>query len=175
MKKSILLVSILSSLYLCGCQSEAERGKETLRKSSIKDSFIGFAQVYHLKAGGPNSITLITNAPDSNPVSISLVPQADEIPTFLVKNGEHHAILVWNVRVQVPSKGRGTDGFGWDTIADDYPDGQSHIAKGMSGKFSVQHPRETPWRVCVIYSTDWKDSGNKYWGNYEVISQPLTQ
>lgn len=156
------LLFLLLSMFSC-----------TTRQAVDPKTNLAREQAYHLKAGGYG--VLITNAPESNPVSISLVRQIDESVVFRLKNGEHHTILLWNVRVQVKSKDRGTDGFGWDTVTDEPPNWQSHFGAGMSGDFSVQHPQKSPWRVCIIYSTDWNDSGKKYSENYEVISQPLLQ
>jgi len=135
---------------------------------------------YHLRAGGPHSIVTITNAPASNPVAIAFAAWGDSGPIFRLTNQEPHAILLWNVRVQTRSKDAGTDGFGWDTVYDDYPMGTAkynaaNFLPGAVGEFRVQHPGKTPWRVCVLYSTDWTDSGKSYSGNYEVIGQELEE
>lgn len=169
MKTLVRSITVLIFVLLSACHFGSQKARNSSAGAS-KDF-----KPYHLRAGGPHSVTLITNAPESNPVSISLVSGTDDTPEFRLTNGERHAILLWNVRVQVRSKGPGTDGFGWDTVSDDYPDGQAKFLAGASGTFRVQHPHETPWRVCVIYSTDWTDSGNSASGNYEVISQPLSR
>jgi hypothetical protein len=136
--------------------------------------------LYILNAGGPRSFVGLTNAPASNRAAIVLARSSDDGVIFRLTNGESHAILLWNVRVQVQATNRGTDGFGWDTVYDDYPMGtprynSAHYLPGATGEFSVPHPRATPWRVCILYSTDWADSGNSYSGNYEVISQELKE
>lgn len=169
MKTFIKLISILTFVCSWGCHLGPQKVKSG--SATASNNF----KPYYLRAGGPQSVTLITNAPESNRVSISLVTGTDENPVFRLANGEGHTILLWNVRVQVRSEGSGTDGFGWDTVSDDYPDGQAKFSPGESGTFRVQNPREIPWRVCIIYSTDWADSGNSASGNYEVISQLLSR
>jgi hypothetical protein len=172
---SVTLVLILACSSAChpGPQSRGDGPKAPNFKVELVSSVT--AKPYHLIAGGPHSIVVITNAPESNPVSLSLVSDTDTGLSFRVTNNENHAILLWNVRVQVRSKGAGTDGFGWDTVADDYPSGQSAFGTRASGDFRVQHPGEAPWRVCVLYSTDWADTGNSYSGNYEVMSQTQSE
>jgi len=137
-------------------------------------------QTYIIQAGGSRSFVGITNIPVANRVSISFASWRDEVPIFRLTNGEPHTILLWNVRVQVRSTGRGTDGFGWDTVYDDYPGttgkhNSAHYPPGSTGEFRVDHPGETPWRVCAVYSMDWTDTGKSYSGNYEVISQELKE
>lgn len=131
---------------------------------------------YHVRAGGPRSYVLLTNAPASNPVSIAFARWENGEAVFRLTNSGRHAILLWNVRVQVMASGPGTDGFGWDTVQDDYPAGTakynagSQLA-GVTGEFRVAAPGRAPWRVCAIYSTDWTDGGRSFSGNYEVISR----
>jgi hypothetical protein len=88
---------------------------------------------------------------------------------FRATNREPHAILLWNARVQTNSAGAGTDGFGWDTVYDDYPEGDARIPAGSAGEFRIPRPPAVPWRVCVLFSQDWNDNGKTYSGNYEVI------
>src|ERR1700730_16589571 len=70
-----------------------------------------------------SSFVALTNAPASNRVVISFATWSDDGPVFRLTNREPHAILLWNVRVQTRSTDGGTDGFGWDTVYDDYPMG----------------------------------------------------
>jgi hypothetical protein len=128
------------------------------------------------------SATTICTLPDgrSSGRPVAGIAWSDDGAVFRLINGEPHAILLWNVRVQVRSTDRGTDGFGWDTVDDDYPMGtvrynSAHYPPGSTGEFRVHQPGKTPWRVCVLYSTDWTDSAKGYSGNYEVISEELKE
>lgn len=133
---------------------------------------------YILKAGGPSSVTVVTNPPDENNASIrlrGLNTQANRF-TFIVRNNEPEEILIWNVRVQKKSEGRGTDGFGWDTISDDYPESdRGPIPSGQFARLTVQPPAASTWRTCVLYAKEQRNaSGEKvYGGNYEIISETL--
>ena len=136
------------------------------------------AGTYHVRAGGAHNYVALTNAPASNRVGIAFGSQraSADPAVFRLTNREPHKVLVWNVRVQVKSRDGGTDGQGWDTVYDDYPVGtanynSSYYEPGQQGELSVNHPGATPWRVCVLYSIDWTDSGKTCSGNYEVISQ----
>ncbi|MBL9171796.1 MAG: hypothetical protein JNN07_28965 [Verrucomicrobiales bacterium] len=131
------------------------------------------AGTYHVRAGGAHNYVALTNAPASNRVAISFGYQraSADPAVFRIANREAHKVLVWNVRVQVKSRAGGTDGQGWDTVYDDYPVGIARYETGQKGELSVSHPGTTPWRVCVLYSIDWTDSGKTFSGNYEVISQ----
>ncbi len=140
------------------------------------------AKVYHysLQAGGPQSFTGLTNAPSANPVRIAFVDWNNGSATFRLTNRESHRILLWNVRVQSRSAGLGTDGLGWDTIYDDYPEptgklDSSRFEPGQVGEFLARLPDKMPWRVCVLYSVDWTDSGKTFSGNYEGISEELNE
>jgi len=126
-------------------------------------------QVYHVRAGGPNSFVGMTNTPTSNHVSLLRVSEG--LFVFRLINEEAQRILVWNVRVQIHSTGPGTDGFGWETVHDAYPNLTSRLDPGASGKFTVLRPGGSPWWVCLLYSKDWTGGGVRYSGNYEVISQ----
>ena len=135
---------------------------------------------YHVRAFGPNSFVRITKEPASNRVAIGFAAWSDLGPVFRLTNGEPHEILLWNVRVQTRSKAGGTDGLGWDTVQDDYPMSttkwnSAHYPAGSIGEFRVQHPGNTPWRVCVLYSVDYTDTGKSASGNYEVIGQEMTE
>jgi hypothetical protein len=128
---------------------------------------------YVVQANG--SVTTLTNAPSSNRVSISMANGRGDGNIVSLTNGEPHGILLWNVRVQIKAKDRGTDGFGWDTVNDDYPTGKARYLPGSTGEFTVRHPDETPWRVCVLYSIDWTDKGEHAWGDYEAISKVFNE
>src|SRR3954465_7499705 len=135
---------------------------------------------YALRAGGCHNFVLLTNSPASNRVSIALkfIGGDHDDPSFWLTNREPHAILVWNVRVQTRSVGRGTDGFGWDTVIDDYPRGtpEHNSARFEAKSTSVLrgiHPGKAPWRICILYSIDRSDSGKSYSGNYEAVSEEL--
>ena len=136
--------------------------------------------VVHTASG----LTAITNAPLSNSVQISLAPRNHRHPSdvgvFRITNAENCSILIWNVRVQVPSAGRGTDGLGWDTVQDDYPTGTSHFESHQADEIYVRRPDHAPWRVCILYSKEVpagdrpNGSGRSWVGDYEVISKETT-
>lgn len=136
---------------------------------------------YVVRAGGPHSYTVITNPPNSQPVTLSLLRDRGDGIDFRLSNGLPHAILLWNVRVQVRVAGPGTDGFGWETVADDYPNAapasrnQASCPPGGVMDFQVTHPGRTPWRVCALFATDWNDSGRTYSGNDEALGPELTE
>jgi hypothetical protein len=130
--------------------------------------------LYTLRAGGPQSIVGLTNWPSSNRVDLTMAKKTESEATFRLTNHEGHSILLWNVRVQVPAQGSGTDGFGWQTVHDDYPEGDAKYGPGAAGEFRVVVPDAGQWRACALYSMDWPDSGKSYFGNYEVLSQVLT-
>ena len=125
---------------------------------------------HSIQAGGPASYVEIADRKGSNREMIAIVSRNDWNCVFRVTNQEPHGILVWNVRVQTKSHGLGTDDLGWDTVADDYPSGESFIAPGRSGEFQIKRPYLTNWRICVLYSADLKNDGQAFYGNYEVIS-----
>lgn len=133
-------------------------------------------QVYHVRAGGPHNYVAITNAAGSNLVSIAWSDWKEGDAMFRITNREPHAVLLWNVRVQVKAKNGGTDGLGWETVYDEYPtatpnaNGSRYLPGGI-GELRVPPPDEVPWRICVLYSIDWKDEGKTFSGNYEAISQ----
>lgn len=129
---------------------------------------------YVLRAGGPRNFVPVTNSPASNRAIISVIRNEGGKVVLLLTNGEPHSILLWNVRVQTRSSGAGTDGFGWDTVADDYPNAtRAALPPGTAGEFLVEAPDGTPWRVCILYSIDWADSGKQYSGNYEVCGREI--
>lgn len=137
-------------------------------------------QNYQVRAGGASNFVGLTNAAASNRVAIRFSRVTDEGAIFRLTNRELHTVLLWNVRVQTKSKGGGTDGFGWDTVQDDYPvlTAKYNSATVLSGDVSevrVQSPEKSPWRVCVLYSIDWTDSGKICSGNYEAISEELNE
>lgn len=171
----------------------ADRINTKDRQSTAKagGAFVGFTNalrsnpqftrpLYIVKAGG--AYVGITNAPSSNSVPVSFArwgtfSGGDEGAFFRLTNAESHAILVWNVRVQVPAVGPAADPSGWDSFTDDYPagPGSAKLAPGASGEFWAKRPSVTPWRVCFLYSKDWTDSGQTYSSNYEVISQEMKE
>jgi len=176
----IIWLTASLALTWCGCSNVARLQSSADHQSGSQTSIPPQVtpHAYHVRAGGPNSYTLFTNAPESNRVSIAFERRDSEGVIFRLFNGERHAILIWNVRVQAPSTGAGTDGFGWDTIHDDYPVGSSRYPSprceaGAWSEFKVDPPREKSWRVCAIYSIDWSDSEKSYSGNYEAISPKL--
>ena len=128
------------------------------------------APLYIVRATG--GFVGFTNPPSSNRVWLYVAKNRYYGATFRLTNAEPHAILPWNVRVQVRSTGAGTDGTGWDTVFDDYWAGMPGVVQpGAVGEFRVELPLKTPWRVCIIYSTDWTDTQKQYSGQYEVISR----
>lgn len=139
---------------------------------------------YSLRVGGPNSFVGLTNLPELNRVHLSFKRFAkddENHPGFAVfgfTNQEPCGILVWNVRVQVPSKGRGTDGQGWDTVYDDYPTvtpkyNFDQYPSGGYGEVMVDPPHNSPWRVCLLYSKAMPQPNpqhGSFSGNYEIVS-----
>jgi hypothetical protein len=144
---------------------------------------------YIVNAGGPrNFVGISEEGSESNQVRVALkswrreVPSGGRIAVFGLTNAGSQAILLWNVRVQVPSTGGGTDGYGWDTIHDDYPAGSREIfPPGTSGEFVVEPPRETTWRVCILYSKEESEADRptggrrRYFGNHEVITRVMSE
>jgi hypothetical protein len=179
-KIASLLLLDLGLVYSCQAADFDARPEARKRATAASLAVSTNLQAYHVRAGGPRSFVLLTNAPASNRVGISVATWGDSEANFRLTNGEPHAILLWNVRVQTRSTGGGTDGFGWDTVSDDYPVGaagynSAHYPPGSIGEFQVRHPDKKPWRVCVLYSIDWTDSGKSYSGNYEAIGQELKE
>ena len=180
----ITIASLLLLVFGLGrdCRA-AEFDASSKATETVGAAFHGVStngQTYHVRAGGPHSYVGIANAAASNLVAIAFANWRDDGPVFRLTNREPHGILLWNVRVQIKSKDGGTDGLGWDTVYDDYPVGtakynSAHYSPGTVGEFRVQHPGKVPWRVCVLYSIDWTDSGKSFSGNYEVISQELKE
>lgn len=172
------LIWVLS--YASARSADQAGGTNKIAPAVVTASHAGLtnSQAYHLRAGGPSSFVGLTNSPASNHVSLAFAELSDYGPIFRFTNREPHAILLWDVRIQVPSKGTGTDGFGWDTVYDDYPEGTSgnnsaSFAPGSTGEFRVPRQKQIPWRVCILYSIDWTDSGKTHSGNYEVISKEM--
>lgn len=137
---------------------------------------------YTLIAGGPQSVVQITNAPSSNPVSVTYVPSQSHTAVFRLTNREPQSIIIWNVRVQVKVQDGGTDGQGWKTVHDDYPTGNklARIPPGGTDQITAEWPDKEPWRVCVLYSKERKIEPNpagrrEYTGNFEVISAELNE
>jgi hypothetical protein len=137
---------------------------------------------YEVKAGGPAVYNVITNSPALNKAKIFLSRRQDNYDriSFTVTNAEPSEILLWNVRVQVksPAENPGTDGFGWDTIDDDYPSSKEAAVKsGHATELTVKAPNAALWRVCLLYSKRDTNSPPRktYSGNYEIISEPIDE
>ncbi|MCD6052219.1 MAG: hypothetical protein K0Q55_3637 [Verrucomicrobia bacterium] len=162
---------VISLVSLAGIQAVAQ-------VSSAKTETTKPAGAYVLRAGGPHSVVQITNAPASNPVSITYVPSPSPTATFRLTNREPQSIMIWNVRVQVKAQDGGTDGQGWKTVHDDYPTGNklARIPTGGVDQVTVSRPGDEPWRVCVLYSKETVVTNpRRYTGNFEVISQELKE
>jgi hypothetical protein len=135
---------------------------------------------YVLKAGGPVSYNVLTTPPELNKARISL-RRLEYTPNrvfFTVTNAEPDEILIWNVGVQVksPAESPGTDGFGWDTVYDDFPNSpEAALKPNHSTELFVTPPSASIWRVCVLYAKEQKDKpGPKtYAGDHEIISVPI--
>jgi hypothetical protein len=187
---------------LCSCHSVQRTvpGKSEM-PAMITDQAVPATRI-PTSAGGPGwaprlyavfacgSFNAITNTPASNHVRVYFKkwggddPEGENVGIFGLTNEESREILWWNVRVQVPAKGKGTDGLGWDTVYDNYPTPTpatktSHFPPGSSGEFSAPRPEGSPWRVCILYSIkveepDGMDGvGKRYGGNYEVRSPEM--
>src|SRR3989442_2022454 len=114
---------VLFIAVLCGCRMGEVVSNRTPTESLATPAASVKTNQHHyaIRVGG--SYVAITNAPSSNPVSLSFASWSEWGAVFRLTNAETHGILFWNVRVQVRSTGPGTDGFGWDTVYDDYPTG----------------------------------------------------
>jgi hypothetical protein len=122
----------------------------------------------------PAGYTLVSNPPWLNKARIAMKKRSNDSgrAVFAVSNDEPEEILVWNVRVQVASAGKGTDGFGWDTVYSDYPDlNGGALGIGKSSELTVQPPDGDRWRVCLLYSRRSDSEAKNYNGTYEVISE----
>lgn len=187
---------MIAALALCGCRStrtpHAEKTEVMAVAVENTNSTPEPLNLYHysVRAGGPNSFVGMTNRPESNRVRIGFKkwggvdPESEHIAVFGLTNGESREILLHNVRVQVPAADGGTDGFGWDTVYDDYPSGTSDyntaiFPVGKSGEFVAPRPEGKRWRVCVLYSirdeasTEDPTKQILYCGNYEVVSSEM--
>jgi hypothetical protein len=181
--RKIASLLVLSLGFVLACQAADNPNSNRKKEAALPSPDASTNMIpYVVRAWGPNNLARLTNAPKSNRVAISLATGggSDAAPIFRLTNREPHAILLTNVRVQTRSTGRGTDGFGWDTVYDDYPMGTPRFNTSVCppnspGEVAVAHPGKAPWRVCIIYSIDWSDSGNSYGGNYEVISGELKE
>jgi hypothetical protein len=203
MNKITKMPLIIACAALCGCHAGSGTESAAVRTSvAVSEKAKPVTQTpmdagghrwapyfYAVQAGGPNVINPITNAPKSNHVRVFFKNWSGDNPDknvgfFGLTNEESRDILLWNVRVQVPSKGKGTDGFGWDTVYDNYPTGTPNCDRcvfppGSSGEFQVERPCGKPWRVCILYSIKTVEAGKgggngtHYGGNYEVISQKM--
>jgi hypothetical protein len=160
------------------------------------------SQPYVLKTMG--GVVTITNPPSSNPVHISFARWESDsdrgnVAVYRLTNAESHTIMVWDARVQVRKGNFSTnllglqtvpDNYlklnptdpapehsGWETVQEDWPPNERRInyVPAASDEFWVKRPSKTPWRVCILYSKDWTDSGNTYSGNYEVISEEMQE
>lgn len=166
------LIRVLLLFAICLCADDA---RPTARRPKTYDS-------YEVKAGGPAVYNVITNRPALNKAKIFLSRHQDNYDriSFTVTNAEPAEILLWNVRVQVksPAENPGTDGFGWDTIDDDYPTSKEAAVKsGHPTELTVRAPNAALWRVCLLYSKEDTNSppGKTYSGNYEIISEPIDE
>lgn len=114
--------------------------------------------------------------PESNHVAVAFSREGDRGGIYRVTNREPQAILIWNVRVQIPDKDGGTDGFGWKTVHDDYPSMQSaRIEPGAFAELTAPNPSpgSGAWRVCLLYSMERVANERRYYGNYESISRTV--
>lgn len=132
-------------------------------------------------------ITPVNVSPEVSRVSISPLAHdnrrpsnlGSDIVSFKITNGEGSSILLWNVRVQVLSiVGGGTDGLGWETVEDDYPNGKSTYEAHDAGEIYVRSQKDSFWRVCLLYSKE-APAGTgpekRSWnGNYEILSAQFT-
>ena len=150
---------------------------------------------YTIHAGGDLYVGF-TNYPASNPVTIAFSrwrvgDSSSRVAVFRLTNSENRSVLLWNVRVEVPSTGftpqvsdLAAIHAGWETAHNDYPSGTNapHIDAGESGEFAVDWPGRSPWRVCIIYSKEWIGderkppvSGRQWGGDYEVIGPQMKE
>ncbi|MBX3746920.1 MAG: carboxypeptidase regulatory-like domain-containing protein [Verrucomicrobiae bacterium] len=115
-------------------------------------------------------------------ISVSLRPRHpnESIARFAVTNAESLGILVWNVRVQVWDPDDVSEPVGWRTVARDYPSGSTAmVAPGTVEEFLVTAPDQSPWRVCILYSLELRESpdgvsGRRYGGrDHEKISNRI--
>lgn len=169
-----VLVSLTIWAVACRVSGAPESGKDA---SVVNAGTNSVGKEYTLNAGGPHAFVGARRAPATNSVSIGFHELEGNQAWIKVTNSEPCAVLVWNVRVQVPSKnkGKGTDGFGWDTIHDDYPKGDSRLNSGATGKVLVPIQFEGSWRVCVLFSKEIHGkpeavSPTQFDGTLEVIS-----
>ncbi len=180
---SIALLSVAILCVAAGCSSTGNQRSERLRGAGVAATQRPTVHpyVYSLRAGGDRSFVGLTNAASANRVVLGLLRSSNEEGVvFGVTNREPHSVLVWNVRVQNRVVGPGTDGFGWETVADDYPVSTSRssaakLAPGASGELRVVHPGQVPWRVCLLYSIDWSDGGKSASGNYEAVGAEIPE
>jgi hypothetical protein len=195
-----------SLIIVCGMLCSCHSVQRTVPGNSempamINDRAVPASRI-PTSAGGPTwasvlysvfacgSFNPITNTPASNHVRVYFKkwggddPEGERVGIFGLTNEESREILWWNVRVQVPAKGKGTDGLGWDTVYDSYPTPTpatktSHFPPGSSGEFSAPRPEGSPWRVCILYSIKVEEAdgmhglGKHYGGNYEVRSPEM--
>jgi hypothetical protein len=140
--------------------------------------------LYILKACG--AFIGPTNAPNSTPAHLSFARLGSntdynnfgDVAFFRLSNGENRSILLWSVRVQIRSPdSKHPDPPGWQTIADDYPEGTTkpNIPPGSSDELRVRRPVGETWRVCIVYSKDWTGTGTTYGGDYELISEEIKE
>jgi hypothetical protein len=165
-------------------QTAAGRGSNTLQSPRAGRDLETSDQRYMVRAGGPHTFVPVTGANEADQVRVTFNrfdtgPHHQEIAVFTVANRERRRILLWNVRIQVPSEGSGTDGLGWNTVHDDYPIGTAttHSARllpGATGEFWVKPPDAERWRVCFLYSKE-MDDGSGFSGNYEAVSGEIAR
>lgn len=167
----------LFALLLCSCRScpEVRSSSPALAATAQPAMPAPRPILYRVSAGGPHLIVGLDTRPESNHVAIAFHRQGEASGIFRLTNREPVSVLIWNVRVQVPSKGPGTDGFSWDTVHDDYPTGLKLYNIPPGGFDEIEAPMygAGPWRVCVLYSKERKveaAKGRQFFGNYEVIS-----
>jgi hypothetical protein len=157
----LVFVFLGLAVLLAASMSGVVRSKGWMRESAGGVMVVALPEAtnvtsgkYVLRAGGPRNFVPVTNSPASNRAIISVIRNEGGKVVLLLTNGEPHSILLWNVRVQTRSSGAGTDGFGWDTVADDYPNAtRAALPPGTAGEFLVEAPDGTPWRPIAGNST----------------------
>lgn len=175
MQKRIPSLVVLLALLLCGCRS-TPMAKTSAPATSANTAVIRQPRsepLYTLSAGGPQVFAPLYTWPESNHVAVVFSREDDRGGIYRVTNREPMAILIWNVRVQIPAKDGGTDGFGWKTVHDDYPSMQSaRIEPGAFAELTAPNPSNgsDSWRVCLLYSMERVANERRYYGNYEAIS-----
>ncbi|HEY1172797.1 MAG TPA: hypothetical protein VGH19_15625 [Verrucomicrobiae bacterium] len=176
----LFIGALLGSMLLCGCRS----AQEAKPSSPLPTAAQSVAKptpkpLYMISAGGPHSVVGLDRPPESNHVAIAFSRQGEASGIYRLTNHEPVRVLIWNVRVQVPAKDSGTDGFGWKTVHDDYPTGLKGYNIPPGGADEIEAPMfgAGPWRVCVLYSKEKLSPDGKYrfYGSYEIVSRELNE